>query len=128
MRSLYINTLVLFFLLACSAEKEEKTELLDNEIIVEGSFDKSKWRVKEGKDYPFREQMLDAVVYNDTIRSLNKDEVLDLLGEPSYYRNNENFLYYTIAQKRIGLWPLYTKTMIVKLTEENNIDWIKVHK
>ncbi len=89
-------------------------------------FDQEKWRTMAGEDYPYREQMLKDVVYNDTIRSLNRQEILDLLGEPSYYRADTNFLYYTISQKRLGKWPLRTKTMVVKFSERDSIEWIKI--
>lgn len=88
-------------------------------------FDKSRWNVSEGLDYPFRDRMVNDVVYNDTIRDLSKNEILDLLGEPD--RINENYLYYLVDQKRIGNWPLHTKTMVIKLTGDS-IEWIKIHQ
>ncbi len=42
-------------------------------------------------------------------------------------RINENYLYYMIAQKRIGSWPLHTKTMVIMLSDEDTIEWIKIH-
>jgi len=96
----------------------------DSEMV----FDKAKWNAKNGADYPYRDKMVNDIVYNDTIRTLDKIEILDLLGEPSYYRNNKNFLYYTIKQKRLISWPLHTKSMVIKLSEDNTIEWIKIHE
>jgi hypothetical protein len=79
-----------------------------------------------GVDYPFRDKMLNDIVYNDTIRSLNKEQILDLLGQPD--RTNEDYLYYLVAQKRLFFWPLHTKTMVIKFKENITIDWIKVHE
>jgi hypothetical protein len=62
-------------------------------------FDMKKWRTKDGADYPYRDQMLNNIVQNDTIRTLNKDEILNQLGAPD--RANENYLYYMITQKRL---------------------------
>lgn len=93
---------------------------------IEMKFDKTKWGLKEGQDYIYRNQMLDDIVYNDTIRLLNKDEIINLLGNPD--RTNEVYLYYLITQKRLGSWPLHTKTMVVKLSDDNSIDWIKIHE
>ncbi len=101
----------------------------ENEKNSPGSemkFDKEKWRVKEGKDYPFREGMLNDIIYSDTVRSQNKDQILALLGEPD--RINENYLYYMIAQKRIASWPLHTKTMVIMLSGDNTVEWIKIHE
>lgn len=81
--------------------------------------------MKDGKDYPFRDRMLNDILYSDTVRSQNKDEILELLGKPD--RINENYLYYMIAQKRIGSWPLHTKTMVIMLSDDNSVEWIKIH-
>ncbi len=88
-------------------------------------FDKAKWKTKEGEDYPYRESMLKDVVYNDTVRTLNREEVIDLLGEPD--RMNEGHLYYLISQKRIASWPLHKKFMVIKVSSDT-IEWIKVHE
>ena len=77
-------------------------------------------------DYPNRDQMLNSIVFNDSVRALNEDEILDLLGEPD--RRNDGYLYYMISHRRLGFWPLHTKTMVVKLSENNTIDWIKIHE
>lgn len=124
MRFLIVPLLLFFF--ACNSEREEKTDVEDNGAETYISFDKLKWRTKEGSDYPYRDQMLDALVYNDTIRELSKDEIILLLGEPD--RINDGYLYYMIAQKRMGSWPIHTKTMVIKTSEDNTIDWIKIHE
>jgi hypothetical protein len=116
------------FCLACKTDRQDYAENMEIKPESEMVFDKAKWKTKDGKDYPYRERMLNDVVYNDTIRTLNKDEILDLLGEPSYYRTNENFLYYMITQKRLVLWPLHTRTMVIKISADNTIDWIKIHE
>ena len=104
--------------IACNNTKEDSSKI---------GFDKVKWQTKEGMHYPYRDQMLHDVLYNDTIRNRNKTEILALLGEPSYYRNDENFLHYTITETRLGWWTLHTKTMVIKFSA-NTIDWIKVHE
>jgi hypothetical protein len=120
--------ILLLFLscLACNNINEEKPEKTDNTTKVEIGFDRTKWATKDGTDYPYRDKMLNDIVYNDSLRALNQDEILDLLGQPD--RTNENYLYYTIAQKRLGFWPLQTKTMVIKFSEKNTINWIKIHQ
>ena len=112
--------------LACKTDKgvdvgNEKKKL-ENEIV----FDQAKWKTKDGADYPYRDKMLKEVIYSDSIRSLNKDEIFELLGDPDLI--NDNYLYYTVAQTRLGLWPLKTKTLVIKFFEDDNIDWMKIHE
>lgn len=113
--------------IACNNASEENTEKPEKSILTTDiAFDKKKWATRDGVDYPYREKMLNDIVFNDTLRALNKDEFLEMLGEPD--RTNENYLYYTIAQKRLGFWPLNTKTMVIKFSESDTIDWIKIHE
>ena len=70
--------------------------------------------------------MLNDVLYNDTIRTLTKNKILALLGEPD--RTNNNHLYYLISRSGIGEFTLHTKTMVVKIKEDDSIEWIKVHE
>ena len=112
-------------LLACNTDKDQKPDTIDS-TTTDLVFDHTKWNIKEGEDYPFRDQMFKDVVYNDTIRDLNRDELLKLLGNPD--RIEDGHLYYIISQKRLGSWPLHTKTMVVKLKDDNTIEWIKYHE
>jgi len=120
-----VFAIMLFVLcVACNNDNEHIKMDTENEI----KFDDQKWKLKEGDDYPYRDKMLNDIVYNDSVRSLNKDEILDLLGEPSYYRENKNFLYYRVTESRLLSWVLHSKTMVIKLSEDNKIDWIKIHE
>ncbi len=88
-------------------------------------FDRLEWSYQESGDYPYREAMLDSVIYSDTTRNLSREQIEQLLGTPD--RTNENHFYYTITQKRIGSCPLHTKTMVIKFSRDS-IEWIKVHE
>ena len=121
----------LFFLLflmavfACnSPDGEQSTQQEDSEDTKE--FDKDKWKSRDDTGYTYRADMIDDVLYNDTVRSLSRTEVLALFGEPD--RINELYFYYTISQKKLGFWPLHSKTMVIKFQDENTIEWIKVHE
>lgn len=89
-------------------------------------FEKSKWEIMQGLDYPYRPQMVDTLLYSDLLRKLPRSAILDSLGQPD--RMHQNHLYYQIAQRRIGLWPLHTTTLVIKLNEDENVDWIKLHQ
>ena len=126
---MYNRTLIVFLIfacLACTPKREKHSENEQKEPVIEIEFEKSKWKLKQGKDYPYRDSMLHYVVYNDSIRALNKAEIVTLLGDPD--RINENYLYHTIAQKRIGSWPLHTKTLVIKFKRDDSIEWIKIHE
>ncbi len=120
--------LLVFFLFAgaCTSEKKGKSDNTALQTAVDSTFQKEKWLIKEGGDYPYRAQMLNDIVYNDTIRTLLKDEIIALLGAPD--RINEGHLYYLIDQRRLGSWTLHSKTLVIKLSAEETIDWIKIHE
>lgn len=90
-------------------------------------FDKVKWQTKEGEAYPYRAFMLYDILKNDTLSNLHKDEILNLFGEPSYYREDKDYLHYTISKKKLGLWTLHTRTMVIKMSADT-VEWIKVHE
>ncbi len=120
-------TLAVIFLICIGCNRNVEKVAGDPEsTTTEAKFDKTKWGTKEDSEYPYREQMLHDIVYNDAIRELTKDELLELLGEPD--RSNKGHLYYLISQKKLGFWPIKTKTLVIKLTEDNSIEWIKIHE
>jgi hypothetical protein len=96
------------------------------EVVDEISFDASKWSIKKGMDYPFRNQMLHNLIESDTLKKLKKDSILELLGEPE--RINENHLYYMIEQERIGFWPLHSKFLVIKVDEKGDVIFVKIHQ
>lgn len=125
MRTTLFIPLAFLFCFACQPEMEEKPKQEESESVAEMKFDKTKWAVKDGEDYPFRDQMVDDVLYNDTVRTLNGNEILQLLGKPD--RTNEGHLYYRITETRLGFWMLHAKTLVIKLSADQSIDWIKLH-
>jgi hypothetical protein len=122
-----ICTLILF--LCCSACTNTKDENSDKPNIVaktEIAFDKMKWRAKEEGDYLYREQMLADLMNNQPVRQLKGDQLFDLLGDPD--RIDSLHLFYRIAQKRIGFFPLHTKTLVIQLSQDSTVNWIKIHE
>ena len=114
--------ILLFFLLVTSCKNDASTPPTQ----AETHFTSTKWKTKKGDAYPYREKFLDSVVYNDTIRELDKEEIITLLGTPN--RTSNNFLYYTISEKRIGLWTLHATTMVIKFVDDDTIEWIKIQE
>ena len=96
------------------------------ENVPQITFDQTKWNTKEGKDYPYRNQMVDEVLYSDSLRTLRKDEIINHLGDPSYIR--DDFFYFRIKETRLGAWILHTKTIVIKIPEGETVEWIKLHE
>ena len=107
--------------LACTRNNTDK-DSTKPEIV----FNQEQWQLKEGKDYPYREKMYKAIVYNDTIRNLNKPQILNLLGTPT--KTVDEYVYYRVQQTRLLGWPLHTRTVVFKFKEDKSIEWIKIHE
>ena len=112
--------------IACSDSDDQQAARGTDQKKTETPFEREKWSIKEGDEYPYREQMLRDVVYNDTIRSLDEAELLNLLGSPD--RRNDGHLYYRIARKGLGPLTLHETTMVVKMADDQSIEWIKIHE
>ncbi len=120
---------ILFIFISCIACKSDREKQLENQKNTPDKtqvFDKEKWQTKTGENYPYRDSMVNDILYNDTIRTLHRNQILELLGEPSYTRNGH--LYYRITETRLGNWSVKTKTLVIKLLEDGSIVWIKLHE
>ena len=53
---------ILFF--GCKSDSEKNVENQKNNKESEMIFDKEKWKIKDGKDYLFRDKMINDVLYN----------------------------------------------------------------
>lgn len=140
---MYIIKSILFLLLGCAAcrntseessgkisseakaESEINRDVINRDSTASG-FDKIKWSAKDDHHYPYRDVLLAGSLSNHTLDSLEKDEVIDLLGQPD--RIDNNYLFYRISQKRMGFWPLHTKTLVIKIFEDGAIEWVRIHE
>jgi len=89
-------------------------------------FDREQWAMKTGPSYAYRDQMADAVLYSDTLRTLSRSELLEWLGEPD--REEKGHLYYVIRENRLGFWTLNQKSIVIKLQADSTVQWIKMHE
>jgi len=139
-----IRTTTFFVLALClscvktqsdSVEKVAKTqstetiafhEYSDVDTSIADRFDKAKWMVKDDHHYPYRDSLLTGLLNTHQLDSLTKAEVIDLLGKPD--RIDNLYLFYRIAQRRLGLWPLHTKTLVIKFSDETNLEWVRIHE
>ena len=121
--SLFLLVLLCF---ACGQENERKADTPELNEPKEVTFDQVKWSTKKGLDYPHQESMYQDVLYSDEIRQMNEGEVLKLLGKPD--RVNENHIYYQISQRRLGIWPLHTRALVIKFDVNKKVEWIKMNE
>lgn len=126
MRTYSLLALLFIICMACQNSDQEATSETPPEATPEIKFDEAKWKTKEGRDYPYRDSMLNDLISMDALRAMVKEEILDLLGEPD--RIDNNHFFYLIKQKRLWFWPLNTKTMVIKLEEDGTPEWIKIHE
>jgi hypothetical protein len=108
--------LVVGLLLLCAACGETPQE----------EFNSVKWTTKVGKDYPYRDLMLNDLMSHHHLHGLKKDSLVRLLGLPD--RSHNGHLYYTIAQQRLVFFPLHTKTLVIKLDADSTVEWRKIHE
>lgn len=90
------------------------------------AFDAAKWKTKKGDDYPFRNKMYLDLLTNAKLKRLKKESVIEMLGEPD--RMDSDYLFYRINQEHIGFFPLHTKTLIVKLSNDSTANKVMLHK
>ena len=90
------------------------------------AFDKAKWETKKGSDYPYRNKIVKELMATDTLKRLKKEQILTMLGEPN--RSDNAYLFYTIAQERLGLFPLHTKTLVIKLSNDSTANSVMIHQ
>ncbi len=121
--------LLLSTMLFCSCAHEDshsKNNRTKTPFEIEVEFDPVQWKTKEGTSYPNRKRMLHAVLYSDSLRTLNHKELINALGTPD--RNENKHLYYLIEKKNIGIFTLTERTLVVKINDMDRVEWIKLHE
>lgn len=99
---------------------------LNNESKHETPFDKTKWKVKNDMGYAHRNDMLNDLIINQKLKRLKKGEVLEMLGPPN--RIDSPFLFYKISEKRLGVFPLHVKTLVIKVSNDSTANKVMIHE
>lgn len=104
-----IKNILILFLVCCFSCKNK------NGQHPQEKFDKIKWAANDGKDYPYRNNMLNDLVYNQNLKGLKYDKVIDMLGQPD--RTDNGHLFYTIVKEYLANTAVivHTKTLVIKL-------------
>jgi hypothetical protein len=115
-----IRNLLIIFLFCFTACKSKS-------IQHEEKFDKTKWDTKIGKQYPYRDEMLKDLMTNHLLKTLKRNEVINLLGAPT--RSDSSYLFYIVAQEFIdNILPLHTKSLVIKFHKDSTVEWVKIHE
>lgn len=114
---------LLLTLLVLSSCREERKGFQDTE--TETAFDAILWQTRQGEDYPYRDQMLNALFRTDTLKGMSPDLLETTLGAPD--RSDGNFRFYRIAQRRAGVFPLHTKTLVIELAGDT-VRTVRLHE
>lgn len=114
-----ILIMVLLFLASCSSSDQKESTKVDNK------FDKQKWAELYDSEFIYRQDMLDDLISNYLQHGMKQDSVMRLLGEPD--RIDNGHLFYKISQKKLGFFPLATKTLVIKFKQDSTLEWRKVH-
>jgi len=113
-------------MMACNnASKNKAANVADTALSVV-NFEADKWKIKDGVDYPYRDKMLSNLLATKQLKQLKRNGVIELLGPPD--RVDSNYLFYRVAQQRVGFFPLHTKTLVIKLNEDSTVLWTKIHQ
>ena len=124
--ALLLGIVIVIIILLISGNDSVINSVMVEDPAEEISFDQKKWNVRKGWGFAHRNAMLNDLVSDPEIRKLNKQQILSLLGPPK--REDGNYLFYMIDQKRALVLPMHTKSLVIKFTDQDSIEWMKIHE
>ncbi len=109
--------LSLFCLLSCKDNAAESPKR---------DFDTALWKTKDiTGNYPFRDEMLEDLVYRIKLKGFPKEKVTKMLGEPDW--TNKDYLYYEVfIKKENRVFPFQKRYLVLKLAKDNTVEWRKI--
>ena len=119
--------IILITVFAISCKKKDQKQKTPVVVTVDSvmDFDKRKWRAAHGTDYPYRDAMLKNLMDSGILKNQPKDSIIRLLGNPD--RSDKGHLFYKIEQQQMGILTLRVKTMVIKLSNDSIVEWVKIH-
>lgn len=97
-----------------SSDRSQKKEERAHGI----AFDKVKWSVKEGDNYPYRNSMIGTMTSKENLpawKKMSKQELFETLGQPD--RINGNYLYYKANGDKIGFVTFRTIALVIQVND-----------
>jgi hypothetical protein len=70
-------------------------------------FDANQWQMKVDSEYPYRDRMIDDLISSNLLKSLNRQQILEMLGAPD--RIDNDYLFYLVEQQRAILYIAHQK-------------------
>lgn len=110
-------------LISCKNDKDEN--ISETKPETEIAFDSAKWKTRQGDEFPYRTQMLDDLVQSKKLKGLKKNEVLNLLGEPT--RTDKNYMFYEVSRDKIEFLTLRAKTLVLRFSPEDMVEAVLIH-
>ena len=78
-------------------------------------------------EYLYRNKMITDLLENYTLKGVKQDSILNMLGEPN--RRDSLYFFYIVDQKLFAnFFPLYTKSLVIKLAGDSTVEWRKIHE
>lgn len=118
-----VISLIAICCFACGENQKPKEHHTDSSAMP---FDFVKWHMQVNSEYPFREKMYKDLVYSNMLKKLNRQEIFALLGQPT--RTDSLYLFYRVAENKIGLFTLHTTTVVIKLNEQDSVEKVLIHE
>src|SRR5688500_16009134 len=117
---------VLLCCLSCTSSNSDPSDTTDINKATPLKFESTKWKMRVDNDYPYRDRMLNDLIASKILKGMKREYVLDLLGRPT--RVDTNYLFYRVAQKRLGFFPLHTKTLVIQLSGDTLVKTVRIHE
>lgn len=127
MKHFSVLFLLMLLCISCDQEKEQSASVPEKEVNqTTEPFTSAKWKKQQEGEFPFRPLMYKEVLYSDSLRTLSKQDIIQLLGAPS--REENNHLYYLVERTRMGTWTVKQKSLVFKFNQQDSVEWIKLHE
>lgn len=117
-RTISLRLLVFISVLVCACNCDRK-------------FDKRFWQQKGDLDiYPKREKMLNDLVNNHQLKGLTYKQVIDLLGKPERYSDEEpnTATYNIVTDYGLDIDPVYLKHLEVKFSSDSFVTDVNIRE
>ena len=118
MKIKFLLPILLLHLTACNPKKQE--DQLEK-------FDKVKWAIQEGDNYPYRDAMVMDLIGNKRLTGTKRHDILNILGEPS--KIDTNYIFYRIDETKFGeVLTLHTKTLAIEFAPDSTVRTSRIHE
>jgi hypothetical protein len=83
-------------------------------------FEKSKWRLKDDMEYPYRDEMIRDLTMNNKLTWMKYAQLNELLGEPNF-SDTMSVTYKVLEEFGFDIDPVYSKNLTFFLSPDSTI-------